>query len=163
MVTSAGTGGQIGGAEDGVHFFAAHEAEDRSNGALARDREDTLAGDQEVGRLVADGEPSKRMDRGEPGVARADGVAAHFFQVLKEREDRVRREHVERQLVNTRARLLGEKPEQQTERVPIRRDGVRAQVALGAQRAKELLSEKGEGGRHGSELGFVPALPVVLK
>ena len=57
----------------------------------------------------------------------------------------------------------GEKAEEQTERVPIRRDGVRAQVALGAQRAKELLNENGEGGRHGSELGFVPALPVVLK
>ena len=100
MVAPTNGGGLIGSGEDGIDLHATHEAEHRLHRAFARDREDALSRFEEVGRLLGDRKAGEGVDRREPRVAGADRVTSSLLQMLPEREDRLRREPVEGQLVD---------------------------------------------------------------
>ena len=86
VVAAPGAGGPVGGGEQGFSFGAGEEGDDRLVAAFGRDRQHP--GD--VGGVLGMAqrrEAEQGVDRGQPGVAAADGVAALMFEVVEERAD----------------------------------------------------------------------------
>ena len=79
------------------------------------------------------------MQAGEARIAGGDAVLALVLQVVEEREPRVDAEVFEDERVDTPAESRRREPQQELERVAVREDRVRADVALGGQ----VLVEEG--------------------
>jgi hypothetical protein len=76
-------------------------------------------------------EAEQRVDRGQPGVAGADAVAAVVFQVVEEGADQRRVEVGDLERGGLPAGLAGCEGQQEPERVAVGRDGVRACLVTG--------------------------------
>ena len=86
---------------------------------------------QREGGLGIEHVAEEAVDGGEPGVARANGVASSGFEVLQEREDPLGREVFDVQRGGRTMHRRGEEAQQELEGIAIRGDGMRADVSLG--------------------------------
>ena len=150
VVAAAGAGGPVRGGEQGLGLRTGEERDDRLVGPLGRDRQDP--GD--VGGVLGVAqrrEAEQGVDRGQPGVAAADGVAPLALEVVEERADhgRVQVSDIEPARWGSGARR-GE-AEQQPQGVAVGGDRVRAGPALGDQPlGEERLHGRGDRGHRGS-------------
>ncbi len=84
-------------------------------------------------------------DRGEPGVAGANNIAADALKVIQEGENIVGAKLLEGQLVDGLFVTLGEKAEENPEGIAVGGDGPGADVALGAEVVgEESFDENGK-------------------
>jgi hypothetical protein len=112
-------------------------------GPFGRDGHDALD-DGCVVEVAQCREAEQRVDRGQPGVAGADAVAAVVFEVVEERADQRRVEVGDLERGGLPAGLAGCEGQEQPERVAVGRDGVRAGSSLAGQVVGE---ERLDGGR----------------
>src|SRR4029077_19044197 len=127
----------IGRSEENVGLFGREECDRASAMALVRYRQyalDVIGRSRLTSRRVSE----ERVDRREPRVASADGVAALFFEVRKKRGDARSVDVVQGQVGGPPPEPGLQIAEQQAERVAICRDRVAARIAL----LKETLGEE---------------------
>lgn len=86
MVAPAGPGRAVGGREQSPDLRFAKEGDEVAFEPLGRDGEDTFDQRGVLG-MAKGGIAEQRVDRGEPGVARAHAVAALTLEVVEERAD----------------------------------------------------------------------------
>ncbi len=150
VVTPPGAGGPVGGGQQRLGFGVGEEGDDRLVGPLGRDGQDAF----DVGGVL--GVAQRRVgeqgvDRGQPGVACGDAVAALVLDVVEERGD-----HRGVQVGDVKPAGQGPgggggEAEQQPQRVPVSGDGVRAGPPLGGQPlGEERLDGGGDRGHRGS-------------
>ena len=146
LVAAAGPGGQVGGGQQGRDLVFGEVGDQGLVVALGRDRQDPL----DVGGVL--GVAQRRVleqgvDRGQPGVAGPDAVAAVVLQVVQERPDRLRVQVGDVQPGRGLARALGGEDDQHLDGVPVGGDRVAAGLALQRQPVgEERLQRGGEGG-----------------
>ena len=113
--------------------------------ALARHREDALAV-QQPGWIGHRDVAEERADRGEPRVAAARAVPARRLSMKEEVGDQISVDVLDRELDRRLAVPGTREPQQQTERVAIACDRMRAGLHLGAQPVgEEALDQRGQG------------------
>ncbi len=118
VVTPPGAGGPVGGGQQRLGFGVGEEGDDRLVGPLGRDGQDAF----DVGGVL--GVAQRRVgeqgvDRGQPGVACGDAVAALVLEVVEERGDHRRVELGELELRWLGAGLLLSEPQQQPKRIAV--------------------------------------------
>ena len=99
--------------------------------------------EQREGGLGIEHVAEEAVDGGQPGVARANGVASSGFEVLQEGEDPLGREVLDVQCGGRTMHRRGQEAQQELEGVAIRGDGMRAGVPLGRQMAQEERRDEG--------------------
>jgi hypothetical protein len=146
LVSPSGPGRQVGGGQQRGELVFGEVGDQRLVIPLGRDRQDPL----DVGGVLGvahRGVAEQGVDRGEPGVAGPDAVAALVFQVVQERADRLRVQVGDVQPGRDLASALGGEDDQHLERVPVGGDRVAAGLALQRQPvSEECLQGGGEGG-----------------
>ena len=141
-IALAAPSGNIDGREQCGDLLPRHVAEQRLRAALERHRQYPVTRREKLGRGDRESKARKAADGGQPRVAGANRVVAFGFELVEEREDRLRRQRRERELVNRPAPVLREEAEEQAEGIAVG-DRVGAQVALRQQMlGKEPLNLK---------------------
>ena len=83
------------------------------------------------------------MDGGEPGVARANGIASRGFEVLQEVEDAIGGEVFDVQRGGPAMHRRGQEAQEELEGIAIRGDGVRTGISLGWEMPREERRDEG--------------------
>jgi hypothetical protein len=145
VVAAAGAGRAVGGGEQGGGLVLGEPGDQGLVGALGGDGQDT--GDEGGVLGVAQCRVAESgVDRGEPGVAGADAVAAVFFQVAEEGRDGGGVEVGEVEAGRRLPGAPGGEGEQHAPGVAVGGDGVAAGAALGSE---PLGEERFQGGGQG--------------
>ena len=151
VVAPADPAGAVGAGQEGVDFVLGQELHDGALGALGRDGKDACDEGGVLG-MAEGGEAEHGVQRGEAGVAGADGVAALGLEVVQEGADELGVEVLELQPGRRPAGLLCGEGQEQLEGVPVGGHGVGAGLALADQPQREVgLEGWGELG-HGRRL-----------
>ncbi len=145
VVTAAGPGCPVWGGKQGLGLGGGKERDDRLVSPLGRDRQDTFDVSGVLG-VAQGGEAEQGVDRGQSGVAAADGVAPLALDVVEERADHWRVQVGEVEPARHGAGALRGEVKEQPDGVAVGGDRVRAGPPL----ADQPLGEKrlhGAGGR----------------
>jgi hypothetical protein len=86
VVAASGAGGPVRDGEQGLGLRTGEERDDRLVSPLGRDRQDPGDVGSVLG-MAQRREAEQGVDRGQPGVTAADGVAPIVFEVVQERAD----------------------------------------------------------------------------
>lgn len=142
-ITSVTPGRVVASGKDRGDFLSSHEADERFAAALERNREQALSLCHVVGTSYGEDEMCEASDRGQTGVPGANGIVTHGLEMVEKRQDGIRIERCERELVSVATVVIAEKSEQQTKGVAISGDGLRAHVAMRHQMFREVPLNEG--------------------
>jgi hypothetical protein len=149
LVAAAGPRIQVGGGQHCRDLVLGEVSDQGLVVAFGRDRQDPCDVGGVLG-VTECGVAEQGVDRGEPGVAGPDAVAAAGFQVVQERADRLRVQVGDVQPGRGLARALRREDGQHLERVAVGGDRVAAGLALQRQPVGEERLQGGGEGSHDS-------------
>jgi hypothetical protein len=133
----------VASGEDGGHFLAGHEADERLGAAFEWDGEKPLAEREMIGSGVGENKVNEAANRSQSRVARSDRIAALGLEMLEKGAHGLGREGVKSQFINWAAQVIGDESKEQTEGISVSGDGLRADVALVDQVVRKIpLNER---------------------
>lgn len=136
----------VGGRHERVDFFPREEGNGPSQMTLGRDRENPTTAVR-VGRFADGHIPKERVEGSETDIACAGAVRSLALDVVEKLPDKSRVEILKRQRRRLFPEPLERKPKDQTKRIPVGGDRVRARLPLAEQSVREeALEEAGKRG-----------------
>lgn len=135
----------ITGIEDSSDLLPCEKTDERPGATLEGDGQKALAKSKVIGSSFGEDKMNKAFDRSQSCVARSNRIVALGFKMVEKRENDIRSERGERELISWTLEVVGEKPQHQSEGISVGGDGLRTHASLCNQMVgKESLDERGE-------------------